>query len=724
MPKARKNIITAGLFIFFILSGFNAFAQEVAGGVDLVASMVNFIFQLSIIIFAAKIGAAIFEKLKLPSVLGEILAGVLIGPYLLGALPIFGFEKGVFPLQAGFPITNELYGIATIASIVLLFLVGLETDIETLLNFSVAGFAVGLGGVIVSFIFGDLTSVLFSKYLFGVQYGFGHPVSLFMGIISTATSVGITARILTDKRKMDSPEGVTIVAGAVIDDVLGIITLAIVISVIKSGKVSWAHIGLVSLKAIGIWLGFTIIGLSFSHYLSEFLKKLRDKSTIAVISFALALFLAGLFERSGLAMIIGAYVIGISLSKTDLSLVIRENLSILYKFFVPIFFCVMGMLVNIKEITSGKVIIFGLIYVVFAVLGKLIGCGIPPLFLNFNGRGALRIGVGMIPRGEVALIIAGIGLSTGILIHEAFSVAVLMTFLTTLITPPIFAKMLESEKPVMKKELQIKTEHKEIVYHMPNPETAELILSKVIEAFENEGFYVHLLNIEEKIYQIRKYQTFIAMRLTHDKFIFECLNKDTTFIHTLFYEVISDLDRLMEQLQRITDIRAIGKKIFDEKNGVKIEKFDISKFMNPLSVEVNLKSSSKTEIIEELIDILIRAGKLNHSKRKDALKDLLEREASMSTGMENGIALPHAKSDAVNHLVCVVGLKKEGVEFSSLDGKPSKIFILTLSPSQTHEAYLQFMSEMSKMLINKDSYNKILSCEKNAQLYGVINSLI
>ncbi|UCD16110.1 MAG: cation:proton antiporter [Candidatus Omnitrophota bacterium] len=683
--------------------------------------MAILVFQLSVILFAARLGGRIFEKIHLPAVLGELVAGIIIGPYLLGGISLPGLEAGLFPFKEGFPVSSELYSFATIASIVLLFLVGLETNIETFLSFSLAGSVVGIGGVVVSFILGDLAAVVFSKYVFGLHYGFTHPIPLFLGVISTATSVGISARILSERKKMDSAEGVTILSGAVIDDVLGIVLLAVVIGIIKSGHVAWKQVGLISLKAIGIWLGLTALGLYSSRYLSDFLKKFRDKATIAVMSFALAMLLAGVFERSGLALIIGAYVMGLSLSKTDLSFVIQENLNILYRFFVPIFFCVMGMLVNFGEIASGKIVIFGMIYVVVAILGKVLGCSVPALFLNFNLRGALRVGLGMIPRGEVALIIAGIGLSMGFLGHDAFAIAIIMTFVTTIFAPPLLAKALDEESG-LRRQKPVRKEYKHIVYGMPNPETAKLILGNVIADFENEGFFVHLLDMEQNLYQIRKEQTFIAMKFTPEKLVFDCLERDEAFVRTLFYEVLADLERTMKHLQTLTDKEKIGRKIFDAGNGVPVEKLKITQVVSPLAVEVVLKGTNKQAIIEELLDILIRAGQLIPSKRKQALADLLDRETTMSTGMQDGIALPHAKSEAVNKPICAIGLKKEGLDFDSLDKQLSKIFILTVSPVKSSKPYLQFMAEISKFFMDKENREKVLSCNKNDKFYQILTS--
>ncbi|MBU2266099.1 MAG: cation:proton antiporter [Candidatus Omnitrophica bacterium] len=689
---------------------------------DLISRMAMLVFQLGVIVFAAWAGGKLFKKLKFPVVLGELIAGVIIGPYLLGSLPVWGFSQGLFPLFEGFPVSAELYGFTTVASIILLFLVGVETDIETFLRSSLGGLFVGAFGVFFSFILGDLAGVLCSRYIFGVTYGFTHPIPLFLGVISTATSVGITARILSENRKLDSPDGVTIISAAVIDDVLGIIALAIIIGIAKSHQVQWRQVAYISLKAIGIWLGFTVLGLVFSRKISNVLKKFKDQGSISIMSLALTFIVAGIFEKSGLAMIIGAYVMGLSVSRMDLSFTVQANLSILRRFFVPIFFCVMGMLVNVNQMFSWASLTFGMIYVVFAVLGKFVGCGLPALLLNFNARGAVNIGLGMVPRGEVALIIAGIGIASGIIPHEVFSIAVMMTFITTLIPPPILARRFSKDLPVLRKITQIKKEYQKITFAMPNPETAELILNKVLAAFDNEGFYVHHMDIPESLYQIRKDETFITLKYTLQEFEFDCSIQDSSFIHTLFYEVLADMEYLIKNLQNLTDKEKIGREIFSTGNGVKKEALKIGHVIGPLAVEANLKGATKQEIIEELADLLIRSGQLKSDKRSQALQDLFQREASTSTGMQDGIALPHAKTSAVDQVIAVIGLKKSGVDFQALDSKPSTIFIMTLTPKEHPQPYLQFMSEITKFLMNVDTRQKMTQARNNKELYEIVSS--
>jgi len=717
--KSKTLIILGAGFLSVTFFAGRAFAQSHGGSSDLMGGMVLLVFQLAVMIFAARLGGSLFEKFNQPQVLGELVIGIIIGPFLLGAVPLPGFPQGLFPLREGFPLSPELYGFATVASIVLLFLIGLETNIEKFFAFSGAGTAVGIGGALVSFVLGAGAASLCSTLIFGKKMGFADPGPLFLGVVSAATSAGITARLLSEKRKVDSPEGATIIMAAIIDDVITIVLLALVLGHIKSGRFEWMSSTFLAIKALGIWLLFTVLGLVFSRQLSTLLKKAGDRNIIALMSFALALFLAGVFEKSGLAMIVGAYVVGFSLSGADISFVLRRNLAILYRFFVPLFFCAMGMLVNIKIMASTPVLIFGLVYLVSAFLGKLAGCGLPALLMGFNLRGAARIGVGMVPRGEVALLMAGIGLALGIIPSPAFAVAVIMTLTNTILPSIWFNRMIESPGEVMRKYPESRSRQAQIVYAMPNPDTAELVMNKVLSAFYQEGFYVQRWG-EAKFYQIRKDKTFISLLYSPQELIFDCQEKDAAFVHTLFYEVLAEMERIMKNLQGLADPAKIGRKIFVPSDAAAPARVRISQIIRPAAVKVDLQGNTKMEIIEELLDLLVSSGQLKPEVRPAALRDLLEREDYMSTGMQNGIALPHAKSTAADRLICAFGLKKDGVDFNSLDGKAAEIFLITLSPKESQEPYLQFMAEMSQFLRPAENRQRLLASRNDADLYQAL----
>ncbi len=398
--------------------------------------LTRLVFQLFVIIFLAKVISEIFERyLKQPGVLGELAIGMAIGPYALGgviSLPVIGvLFGGAHGAEASnIPVSTELYAIAQIAAVILLFVAGLETDLKQFIRYGGPAAIIAIGGVIAPFVLGAWATVLF-----GLADSFKDPLALFMGAIMTATSVGITARVLRDIGRLDTPEGVTILGGAVVDDVLGILVLAIVVSMSQSGSFSMSKLGFIAIKAVGFWLGLTVIGILLSKKIASFLSKFQTGGAAVGLALALAFFASALAEMFGLAMIIGAYSMGLALSDSPIAETLQERLAPLYHALVPVFFVVMGMLVDFAAMKP--LLIFGLVISGLAVVSKLFGCGIPALGVGFNMRGAFRIGIGMLPRGEVALIVAGVGLATGVIESDVFGVSILMTLITTIIAPII-----------------------------------------------------------------------------------------------------------------------------------------------------------------------------------------------------------------------------------------------------------------------------------------------
>lgn len=386
--------------------------------------------QIGVILLIAKIAGEFTEKyLKQPSVLGELVAGMIIGPYALGAYINLPGVGSLFQLPhhiiSNIPVSTELYAFAQIAAVVLLFLAGLETNADTFLKFAGPATVIAIGGVILPFIFG-----YFATIIAGIG---GQGEALFMGAIMTATSVGITARVLNDIQKLDTPEGVTVLGGAVVDDVLGILVLAVVVNLAATGNFDLASVGSVTLKAAGFYVIFTGLAIVFAKYIAKFVSMFKAPGAAVSVAVAIAFICSAVFEMFGLAMIIGAYSVGLALSTTKISHMLAEKLQGLYNATVPVFFVIMGMLVDFKAM--GGALVFGLIICVLAVIGKIVGCGFAARLVGFNKTGAMRIGIGMIPRGEVALIVAGIGLSRGVIDSNLFGVSIMMTMVTTLLAP-------------------------------------------------------------------------------------------------------------------------------------------------------------------------------------------------------------------------------------------------------------------------------------------------
>ena len=406
------------------------------------AVVAELILLLAVILIAAKVGGEVSERyLKIPPVLGELGAGILISPFLLGGIHWFG-GGAIFEVAhdgSGLPVEPQLFFVAQMAAIVLLFEAGLETNRKQFMKYVRPATAVAAGGVILPFLMGFAATVLLG---FGDLDSIeGMIPALFVGAIMTATSVGITARVLADIRRLDSPEGVTVLAGAVVDDVLGIIILAIIVGIAEEGTVTAGSIGVIFLKAVGFWLGLMILGSIVSKYISNFVLWFKSAGGALVLVLALAFLASAVAEiYFGLAMIIGAYTMGLALSSTELKHHVEDSMRSVNNFLVPIFFVVIGMQVDFTafgagETSLGSAILFAVVLTVFAIISKVVGSGVPALFVGFNRIGATRIALGMLPRGEVALIVAGIGLTSGVIGQDIFGVAIVMTVITTVLAP-------------------------------------------------------------------------------------------------------------------------------------------------------------------------------------------------------------------------------------------------------------------------------------------------
>lgn len=521
------------------------------------------VLQLSVLLLAAYLMGHLFERvLHMPRVLGELAAGMVVGPFSLGQLHIPALHQALFPMagEGALPVSVELYGFAVFASIVLLFLAGLETDLPTFLRFSAVGSAVGLGGVVASFGLGSGAAVLFLPQVTSIM----DPQALFLGTLSTATSVGITARILSERRRMSSPEGVTILAAAVLDDVIGIVLLAVVVALarVTTGAVDWGQIGRVAARAFGFWIGATILGVLLAPYLVRGLKRMRSLEVVAGVSLGLALLLAGLAETVGLAMIIGAYVMGLSLSQTDVADEVRERLHGIYVYLVPLFFAVMGMMVDFSALAA--VAVFGLIFAAAGIIGKMVGCGIPALIFGFNARGAIRIGAGMLPRGEVTLIVAGIGLSTGVIGPDLFGVAVMTLLVSSIIAPPFLIRSLQGGSGYRKPDRDDGgRDIRPVTLALPSRPAADFVRGRIIDAFRHEGFFVSRVDLTARIYRIRQNDINITMVQRDGTITLSTPSRNEQLVRLLLLEELVELKELMGSLERLGSTDSLGDDLID-----------------------------------------------------------------------------------------------------------------------------------------------------------------
>jgi len=402
---------------------------------------------LIVILAAAKIGSELFERLNQPAVLGELLAGVILGNLIL-IQPSWDFFE---PLRAasGAPewaiVVDQL---SRIGVVILLFEVGLESTVQGMLKVGGSSFLVAALGVVVPFGLGYGVSWLMIPELPAglvsiVPPGFSlHYVHLFIGAVLCATSVGITARVLKDLGKMQRKESQIILGAAVIDDVLGLLILAIVAGVVAAAEsgtpMEVSAILKLAAAALAFLIGSLVLGLTLIPRIMNQLARLRTGGVMLISALLLAFGLSYAAATVGLATIVGAFAAGLILEEVHFrgfrdEITIEQLLHPIAIMLVPIFFVLMGIQVRLETFSSLGVLGLAAGLTVAAILGKQV-CGFGVLE---KGLDRLSVGVGMIPRGEVGLIFAGIGKQLSVIDDGTFSAIVIMVMLTTLATPPV-----------------------------------------------------------------------------------------------------------------------------------------------------------------------------------------------------------------------------------------------------------------------------------------------
>jgi Kef-type K+ transport system membrane component KefB len=365
------------------------------------------LFDLLVVFAAARLAGEVFERLHLSAVVGEILAGVLVGPSVLGIAHV----------------SPALITVATLGVVVLQFSVGLETKPSDLFKVGWSAIAVALLGVALS---------LGGGFLFGRVAGYTIVAALFVGTAIASTSVGVTARVLKDRGLLHRTAARLVLGAAVIDDVLGPLVLAVVVG-ISSGHADM-------LKALAI-LGEIALFLAFELWLAPLLVKrhahlvegLRTQNAPFIIAVVIMLFTAATAEWLGLAAVVGAFLAGMMLAETEDRYCIARDTRPLYDWLVPYFFAVTGMQVRIALFANPRILALGLVLTAVAVAAKVLGGGAGAMRLGW--RRALSVGVGMIPRAEIGLIVASVGLATKVLDASAYAVIMFAIVATVLIAP-------------------------------------------------------------------------------------------------------------------------------------------------------------------------------------------------------------------------------------------------------------------------------------------------
>ncbi|HXV45518.1 MAG TPA: cation:proton antiporter [Nitrososphaera sp.] len=384
------------------------------------AAFLHVVISLGILLFAAKLMAELFHRIKLPVVLGELLAGIIVGPFALGGLQLVNGE----PLVV---LDETVKHFGEIAAIVILFIAGLEITPREFLRGGAAAFTIGSLGVVVPF---------FIAYYAFEALGVEALQSILIATALTATSIAISIQVLTELGRMQSKEARLILGAAIVDDILAIAALSVVVSMVQTGETQPATLDITFLimEVLGIFAAILIVSVFVIPRLLHSDRLWKSKGSVEGIVTASFFAAAGIAAFLGLSPIVGAFAIGMAVASTRIIDKVHEYVDKLQIIFAPLFFAIIGAQVNLTGVNLDVLYIAG-IMIAIAIVTKLAGTGLPSIVFLKDKAKSMRVGIGMVSRGEVGLIVAGVGVSSGALTNDIYTAVIIMVAATTIITP-------------------------------------------------------------------------------------------------------------------------------------------------------------------------------------------------------------------------------------------------------------------------------------------------
>jgi len=394
-------------------------------------ALIHVLISLAILLFAAKIFAELFNKLRLPAVLGELVAGIIVGPFALGALPLFDGKPIVV-------LSETVREIGELSGVVILFIAGLQITPKEFLKGGAASFTIGACGVVVPFFVGYYVFTLF---------GLAALQSILIATALTATSIAISVRVLTELGKMQTMEARLILGAAIVDDILAIAVLSVVTTMVQTGDMTpnILDITFLILKILGIFAALLIGAIFIVPKILHAERLWKSRGSIEGIVTASFFGASGIAALVGLSPIVGAFAVGMAVASSRIIRRVEEYVDKLEIIFAPLFFAIIGAQVDLTGVNL-NVLYLSSIIIIVAIVTKLIGCGLPAMIFLKDRTKSLKVGIGMISRGEIGLIVAGIGVTSGALSSNIYTTVIIMVAITTIITPIWLKKAYSKEQ--------------------------------------------------------------------------------------------------------------------------------------------------------------------------------------------------------------------------------------------------------------------------------------
>ena len=392
------------------------------------------IVTVCILVFSAKVLGELFSRIKIPSVLGELFAGVLLGPYAFGSVIAINGSPLI-------QINDIVLAFGEIGGILILFVAGLEMTFTDFRRVGSSGFTIGTLGVVVPFVMG---------YVFSLLLGFSLEASLVIAAALVATSISITSLALQELKRCRTIEAKTMISAAVVDDVLGLAILGVIISFVSTSvPMNPLNVVVIILESLALWLVLVVSASLILPKIMNLTSRGRSEETVEAAATASCFGAAALAAYIGLSPIVGAFAAGMAVASSKAIERIRDYAKKIMTIFSPVFFALAGAAFNYRSFIAAdfSFYVFFVGLVAIAIVSKLIGCGVPAFFFLKDKGKSLKVGVGMISRGEVGLVVAGVAISSGVISQSIYSAIIGMIMVTTILAPVWLKKSYDKEGP-------------------------------------------------------------------------------------------------------------------------------------------------------------------------------------------------------------------------------------------------------------------------------------
>jgi len=637
------------------------------------------IFQVTVIMLAAHAAVKLCKKLGVNAECGALLAGLLIGPYALGSLPLPGLSQGLFPLAPGsLALKPEIYLFASFASVIALFARGAETAPSALFRrSSLSGVALGVFSPLAAYALSSLAAAG------TLSLPLEDPTIVAFGLLAMPVSAATATAALFDHARLSSVEGATTVTAAATAGLIGLAALTLTFA-LASGPLPATACALTCALGLGAWLA----GRSLAR--------------------------PNLYHPDVPAGVLPA--VHTRVRARD-RMEIRRHAANLNTFLSPLIFAISGMLVDPARILEPTAFALAIGCVCAFVAAAVIATAVVGLVSGFSGLGCLRIGAGLLARADLSLMIAGIGVAAGILDPSAYCAAIFAWLAVGLAAPPLLDAAL-NRRGVGRRVDRFPQEPETTTWDFGDERIASVIAETALRDLADIGYSPLWTSLDGRIAITHRGGSLLACTREGGRVGVESPARDAGNAKSAVYRALA---RLNESLARLTESSDPGAIREDGEKELERAARKLLKLVSPSNISSDLQGTTKAEIIAELVDLMATTHPV--SDRAVAVADVLAREESMSTGMQRGIALPHGKTQAVETMGVAIGVKKAGVDFTSLDGEPSRLFVLVVSPKHISGPHIQFMSEVGKILRNRETCEKIVKARSAADIRATFESL-